>query len=124
MYIYPHIQSLDSLYQFLLTAKDDKHLGRHYFSGIQRINQEVIYELACVTKQPNLPELHDKLKREYIDDKLFELQEKEKAHHIREEEAARKFEGYTKYPFRQPENPEAEYAKEFDDYVAQISDAS
>ncbi len=72
MYFYPHMTDLNSLYSLLANAENDRHLSRHMFNETFRhIDPCFVYNLAIITKQPNLSELRKHFKQLHVDNEVW-----------------------------------------------------
>ncbi len=71
MFFYPHCESLESLYDFLTTQKDDPRLARGYVNGVEHMAPDILCALAKLTKQPNYEVLKEKYLQQYIEDHQY-----------------------------------------------------
>ncbi len=124
IYFVEKITDTDSMYHLLSQYKTNIHLKPvAVYNMLYSIEQYSLYELAVITNQPNLDELHKIYRQDWINDKMFELGLKEEIHYAEHKANVIKFNDpdFPLHPFIKPENPEAEFAKEFDYLVNHLT---
>ncbi len=122
MYFYKNVHDTESLYHFLLTNRYDKHFKRVYRNGrLFHICPQFLYELAYMTKQPNLPELRKQLRDDYVEHYMHEYNIQKQDFDEKEEqilqEVIKENRSYEKLVFQGYENPEQTFAQQFDDFI-------